>query len=162
MGYWGDPEATAAALRPDPLAAPGCPNPRPALFTGDLGYLDEQGFLYFCGRRDHQLKVLDVRVSPGEVEQLLYESGLVREAAVFGVKHDLLGDEVCAAVVPRDGGEGLVGKLNKFARATMSPFMMPRRYLIKSALPRTASGKPDYPALRREAGAGGTPGTPAT
>ena len=153
MGYWSDPEASARALRPDPLAPAGCPAPRPALFTGDYGHMDADGFLYYHGRRDHLLKSMGVRVSPGEVEELLHGSGLVREVAVFGRPHDLIGDEVWAAVVPRDDdADAVMARLRAHARRVMSPYMQPRRYLVKASLPRTPSGKIDYPALRDEAG----------
>ena len=97
-GYWADPEATDRALRPDP-ADPAAPR---VLFTGDLGRRDEDGFLYFVGRRDHQLKSMGVRVNPSEIEALLDASGLVREVAAFGIPHDLMGHEIWAAVVLRE------------------------------------------------------------
>jgi acyl-coenzyme A synthetase/AMP-(fatty) acid ligase len=148
LGYWNDPDTTAKALRPDPLLPAGAPNTRPAMFTGDLGYTDQDGFLYFAGRRDHQLKSMGVRVSPGEVEELLHESGLLAEAAVFGVPHEMLGDEVIAAVVPRAGMNADRRALDRHCRAVMSQHMMPRRYLFLDSLPKTTSGKTDYPALK--------------
>lgn len=152
MGYWNDPEATAAALRPDPLAPAGCPQARPALFTGDYGRKDRDGFLYFHGRRDHLLKSMGMRVSAGEVEDLLHGSGMVREVAVFGMENDLIGDEIWAAVAPADGVEDAQMQLTKYARTVMSQNMAPRRYLVKPALPRTHTGKVDYHALKQEAG----------
>jgi long-chain acyl-CoA synthetase len=146
LGYWGDAEATARAIRPDPLA----PGER-ALFTGDLGRKDGDGFLYFVGRRDQQLKSMGVRVSPGEVEALLHESNLVREAAVFGMPHDMLGHEVWAAATPAAGVTELQRKLTAYARDAMSQYMQPRRWLIMDTLPKTATGKIDYPALKAEA-----------
>ena len=151
LGYWNDPEATAQSLRPDPLAVPGCPNPAVALFTGDYGHLDEDGYLYFSCRRDSQLKSMGVRVSPLEVEELLHESGLVAEVAVVGKSHEVLGDEIWAVIVPRSGDGADVNKrLKEYSRKTMSPYMMPRRYVVKAALPKTTTGKTDYPALKAE------------
>lgn len=149
LGYWNDPEATAKALRPDPFAAPGCPNPRPVLHTGDYGVTDEDGDLYFRGRRDHLIKSMDTRVTPSEVEALLYASGLVREVAVFGVPHPLLGAEVWAAAV--GDGPTLRQDLLAYARGAMSAYMVPRRVEILEALPRTRTGKVDYPALKEMA-----------
>lgn len=151
MGYWNNPEATARALRPDPLADPNCPDARPALFTGDLARLDEEGFLYFEGRIDHQIKSMGVRVAPGEVEEILHASGLVKETGVFGVPHDMLGHEVWAAVVARDDAEtqDLTADLTAHSRESMTQYMMPRRYIVLDVLPKTRSGKTDYPALRR-------------
>lgn len=150
LGYWNDPEATARALRPDPLAPPGCPNPGPALFTGDFGWKDDAGLLYFGGRRDSQLKSMGVRVNPSEIEETLHGSGLVTDVAVVGRPHELLGDEICAFIVsPR--GEAVVRELTAYARERLSPYMLPRRFLVRDALPRTTTGKADYPALREEA-----------
>lgn len=150
LGYWNDPEATARVFRPDPLAAPGTA-PSRCLFTGDFGHRGDGGLLYFHGRRDHQIKSNGVRVSPGEVEHLLHESGLVRAAAVFGMPHDLMGHEVWAAVVPKEANPALRSLLDQFSRSVMSSYMQPRRWLIRDSLPQTPNGKTDYPALRVEA-----------
>jgi acyl-CoA synthetase (AMP-forming)/AMP-acid ligase II len=151
LGYWNDPEATARVLRSDPLMPAGSPYPGRVLFTGDLGYRDAEGFLYFKGRRDHQLKSMGARVSPGEIEELLFASGLVREVAVFGMPHDLIGDEVWAAVVARAPDQDVKRELDRYARPLMSPYMLPRRWLVLPALPRTSNGKVDYPGLKAAA-----------
>lgn len=153
LGYWSDPDATARAIRPDPLAPPGAGVATRALFTGDHGVIDEHGLLYFRGRRDHQLKSMGVRVSPTDVEDLLHRSTLVTQAAVFGIKHDFLGDEVWAAVVPADGLEHAPRALKHYARGVMSPHMAPARYLVLEDLPKTHTGKIDYAALKARAAA---------
>ena len=149
LGYWNDPDATAKALKPDPLAPADAPGPPLAMFTGDLGYRDEEGFLFFTGRRDHQLKSMGVRVAPTEVEELLYESGLVKEAAVVGRKHEMLGDEVCAFVVPMNHVDNAAFQLGQYARRAMSPYMVPRRFFVVTELPKTPNRKIDYTRLRR-------------
>jgi long-chain acyl-CoA synthetase len=151
LGYWNNPEATARSVRPDPLAPPGAPFAGRAVYTGDYGRKDQQGLIYYHGRRDHLLKSMGIRVSPGEVEHLLYESGVVESVAVFGLPHDLLGHEVWAAVALKAGIDGGREHLNRYAREVMTPAMLPRRYIFKDALPRTTTGKIDYPALRDEA-----------
>jgi len=70
---------------------------------------------------------------------------------VFGRPHDLMGDEVWAAIAPTDGAADAVGRIRTYARGAMSHYMQPRRYLLVTAMPRTPSGKVDYPALEREA-----------
>lgn len=155
LGYWNDPEATARALRPDPLAVPGCPRAPLAVFTGDLGRTDENGLLYYCGRRDRQLKPMGVRINPSETEDALHRSGLVREVAVLGRKHDLLGDELWALVVPVDGSldpAALVQQLRDYGRRVLSAYMMPQRFVVRDELPKTTSGKIDYPRLTRDIG----------
>jgi acyl-coenzyme A synthetase/AMP-(fatty) acid ligase len=149
MGYWGDAENTSRALRDDPLAAGGHPASPRALFTGDIGYRSEEGLIYFVGRRDHQLKSMGVRVSPGEVEALLLQSGLLLEAAVYGLPHEIMGHEIRAAIVPRDAASFRLGDLQKHARESMSQYMMPRAYHKVANLPRTSTGKVDYEALRK-------------
>lgn len=154
MGYWNNPEATIKALRPDPLADASCPDPRPVLFTGDLGVRDEEGFFYHVGRIDHQIKSMGVRVSPSEIEELIHASGLVREVGVFGVPHEMLGQEVWAAVVSHEtfDGEDIAVAITTYSRGAMSPFMMPRRFLVlDNPLPKTRTGKINYPALREMA-----------
>ena len=162
LGYWNDPAATASVLRPDPLAPAGAPGSARALFTGDLGYRDEDGFLFFTGRRDDQLKSMGVRVGPADVEDLLFRSGLVKEAAVVGRKHEMLGDEVCAFVVPIDGVDHLAFQLGQYARRAMSPHMVPRKFFVVSELPKTSNRKVDYPALRRLATGDGSDAEPAS
>lgn len=146
-GYWGDPDRTAEVLRPDPEGGDA-----PAVFTGDLGHIGEDGLLRVTGRRDRQMKSMGVRVSPDEVEALLTESGLLAEVGVVAEKHDVLGDMIVACLVPRaDAPEGraLIRAISKHARASLSPYMMPRRWEVFDALPRTRSAKVDYPALTR-------------
>ena len=151
LGYWNDPDATARVIRPDPLAPRDCSVRPPACYTGDQGMVDEEGLLYFRGRRDQQLKSMGVRVNPAEVEELLYSSGLVREVAVVGVPHELIGDEICAFVVPHASDCDLVDGLGRYARRVMSPFMVPRRFVERHELPKTATGKTDYLLLRQQA-----------
>jgi acyl-coenzyme A synthetase/AMP-(fatty) acid ligase len=150
-GYWRDPDATARLLRPDPLSPVECINRPMAAFSGDLGVLNDDGTLFLKGRRDHMLKPYGVRVSPHEIEDLLDRSGLVREVGVIGCPHDVLGDEICAFVVPSRVAPDFRTRLMKYAREAMSPYMVPRRVIVSEALPRTRTGKIDYRALRVEA-----------
>ena len=85
---------------------PGCPGDAKALYTGDYGYADEEGSCTFVGRRDAQLKSMGVRVSPIEVEEILYASGMVEEVAVVGKAHELLGDEMLGMVRTEARGSG--------------------------------------------------------
>jgi acyl-coenzyme A synthetase/AMP-(fatty) acid ligase len=149
LGYWGDAQRTAEVRRPDPLRPHAGVETAMAVFTGDLGWRDDEGLLYVKGRRDRQIKSMGVRVSPDEVEQLICASGLVAEAAVLSRPHEMMGEMVVAVVAPGHPGEGLVARLKACARASMSPFMRPMEWNLVEALPRTPNGKVDYPALRR-------------
>ena len=152
MGYWGDPDATAKVLRPDPLASPDQPGSPRVVYTGDYGRIESDGLLYFHGRRDHLLKPMGIRVSPGEIEELLHQSGLVAEVAVFGLDHDLLGHELWTAVVPRVPSDDIERELMTYASREMATHMIPRQFIVlETQLPTTRTGKTDYVALKREA-----------
>lgn len=152
LGYWGNPQATEAALRRDPLIGKDHPPGSPVFYTGDMGYTDETGLLYFHGRRDRQLKCMGVRVSPREIEEILLTCDAIEETAVFGLDHEILGKEIWAAVVASAGPPPTVPILNQFAMDRMSPYMQPRKWLMVGSLPKTHTGKTDYPALEQMAG----------
>ncbi len=121
-----------------------------AVFTGDLGWRDDEGLLYVRGRRDRQIKSMGVRVSPDEIEGLIHATDLVSEAAIVSRPHEMLGEMVVAVIVPRRIGENPTRALQASAKATMSPFMRPMEWNLVDALPRTPSGKVDYPALKQQ------------
>jgi acyl-coenzyme A synthetase/AMP-(fatty) acid ligase len=114
--------------------------------------MDEEGFLYYVGRRDTTIKSSGYRISPTEVEEVLYASGRIRSAAVIGVPDEVLGQAIKAFVVPYDGEEIHVEDLLSFCAEKMPRYMIPREVELLSDLPKTSSGKIDYPALRRRKG----------
>jgi long-chain acyl-CoA synthetase len=129
FGYFEDPAKTAAAWRD----APG----GPAFTVGDLGRLDQDGYLYLEGRREDLVVSGGVNVYPAEVEQVLAEHPDVREVAVFGVPDPEWGQRVCAAVV----GEVRPDSLRAWARERLGPAKRPKQVLLVDALPHTDSGK---------------------
>ncbi|MCB2115235.1 MAG: AMP-binding protein, partial [Rhodobacteraceae bacterium] len=143
LGYWGDAEKTAQSLRPDPLHATAGIPPANAVFTGDLGWKDEGGRLYIEGRRDRQIKSMGVRVSPDEIERLIEATGLVKEVAVIGLPHDVVGQQVAAIITPKAPGVETLRALKKSARETMSPYMQPMIWREVDRLPRNPNGKID-------------------
>lgn len=144
LGYWNDPEATAARFRPDPFASTGTEAGR-VVFSGDVVRRDEQGFLYFVGRRDRMIKTLGYRVSPDEVAAVLYDSGLVVEAVVTAEPDEKRGALLVAHVVLHP--EGDVAGLEAYCRTELPRYLQPARYVVHDTLPRTASGKHDARAL---------------
>jgi acyl-CoA synthetase (AMP-forming)/AMP-acid ligase II len=146
-GYWGDPEATRRTFRPNPLRVAGAPDSERVVFTGDLARRDADGFLRFVGRRDRMIKSMGFRVGPDEVVDVLYASGEVREAAVVGEPDDARGERIVAYVVLREGGSP--ARLERFCRAELPAFAHPSDYVVRSELPRLASGKHDLDAVRR-------------
>ncbi|HKW94426.1 MAG TPA: acyl-CoA ligase (AMP-forming), exosortase A system-associated [Methylomirabilota bacterium] len=152
MGYWGQPELTARVLRSHPFLPPELGDVERVCYSGDFVKMDEDGYLYFVGRRDTMIKSSGFRISPTEVEEVLFESGLIRTAAVIGIPDEVLGQTVKAFVVPRDGETAAVARLMEFCSARMPRHMVPKAIEVLEEMPKTTSGKVDYPALRRREG----------
>ena len=149
LGYWGQPEATAKVLRPNPRAPGEVPIPEWVCYSGDIVTMDEDGYLYFVGRRDATIKSSGYRISPNEVEEVLVETGQIRQAAVVGVADDLLGSAVVAIVVPRNPASFDAASVLASCAERMPRYMVPRRIDVVGSLPLTAHGKIDYPAVRK-------------
>ena len=154
MGYWNDVEKTQERYKPLPGrhlgATAGLVLPELAVFSGDTVQMDEEGFLYFIGRRDEMIKTSGYRVSPTEIEELLYATGLVAEAAAFGMEHETLGQAIVVIVTPKEdlttelSAEQLLGACRK----TMPAYMLPSHIDIRSGpLPRNPNGKIDRKTL---------------
>lgn len=141
LGYWRDPEATAARFRAHSFASRD--RTERVVYSGDLVRRDEEGYLYFVGRRDQQLKCQGFRVSPDEVEETIFASGLVAEVLVQGVPDPVSGQVIVAHVVPREAGGLAEEQLLRYCRGAMPSYMVPRAVRIHAALPRTPSGKLD-------------------
>lgn len=152
LGYWNRPKDTARALRPNPLLPAEMGDCEKVCYSGDLVKMDEDGFLYFIGRRDTMIKSSGFRISPTEVEEVLFQSGKLRGAAVIGIPDDTLGQTIKAFVVPRDGDSLDIEGLTAYCAEKMPRYMVPKAFEIMSELPKTSSGKVDYPALRQREG----------
>jgi acyl-CoA ligase (AMP-forming) (exosortase A-associated) len=154
MGYWGEPELTAKMLRRNPFLPPEVGETEKVVYSGDLVKMDEDGFLYFIGRRDTMIKTSGFRVSPTEVEEVLFQSGLVKEAAVIGIPDESLGQAIKALVVPKDGVTFDAEALVAFCGKQLPRHMVPKKMEAMDRLPKTPTGKVDYPGLRRREGVG--------
>ncbi len=152
LGYWNRPEDTARALRPNPLLPPELGDCERVCYSGDLVKTDEDGFLYFIGRRDTMIKSSGFRISPTEVEEVLFQTGKLRGAAVIGVPDEVLGQVVKAYVVARDGEPLDTEALLAACAEKMPRYMVPKFIEVLAEMPKTSSGKVDYPALRRREG----------
>jgi amino acid adenylation domain-containing protein len=145
-GYWQRPEETAKTLRDGDIAG------EKVLFTGDLFWMDEDGDLYFVGRRDDVFKCRGEKVSPREVEACLYELTSVAEAVVVGVPHPTDGMAIKAHVVPREGHVLTEDMLRLHCRSHLEPLLVPRFFELRDALPKTDSGKIVKAMLRQAVG----------
>jgi len=152
LGYWNRPEDTARALRPNPLLPPELGDCERVCYSGDLVKMDEDGFLYFVGRRDTMIKSSGFRISPTEVEEVLFQSGKLRGAAVIGIPDEVLGQTIKAFVVARNGEPLDLEMLLAHCNERMPRYMVPKAVEVLDELPKTSSGKVDYPALRRREG----------
>jgi len=151
MGYWNDPEKTAERYRPLPGREAGLVLPEIVVFSGDTVRMDEEGFLYFIGRRDEMIKTSGYRVSPTEVEEVLYGTQWVGEAAAFGVAHPTLGQGIVAVVTLKDAAAVDESALIAACRERLPPFMVPAKVDIRSGpLPRNPNGKIDRKTLSLE------------
>jgi len=152
LGYWNRPEDTARALRPNPVLSPEMGDCERVCYSGDLVKTDDEGFLYFVGRRDTMIKSSGFRISPTEIEEVLFQTGKLRGAAAIGIPDDVLGQVVKVFVVAKDGTPLDPQELLTICAEKMPRYMVPKFLEVLDELPKTSSGKVDYPALRRREG----------
>lgn len=152
LGYWQREQETAERFKPFPAlllpAREGLTSREIAVFSGDTVRRDADGFLYFVGRRDEMIKTSGYRVSPTEVEEGVFASGLVLEVLAVGVRHERLGQEIRVAAVPSASASGDTEAdtyaLLAHCRATLPGYMVPATIVWSSEpLPRNPNGKLD-------------------
>lgn len=128
-GYHDRPEATAEAI------------PDGWFRSGDLGRMDEDGYLYVVDRKKQMIIRGGFNVYPRQIEEVLYEHPAIREAAVIGLEHSMLGEEIGAAVVIREGFEFDEDALHEFCRERIASFHRPRHIWEVRELPKSSVGK---------------------
>ena len=133
-GYWGRPDATAETI------VDGW------LHTGDLARADEDGYYYIVDRKKDLIIRGGYNVYPREIEEVLHEHPAVAEAAVIGIPHAALGEEIAAAVALHTGHAASADELREYVRARVAPYKYPREVWVLDALPKGATGK----ILKRE------------
>ena len=141
-GYWGRPEQTAERLRPGPY--PG----ELVLYSGDIFRTDEEGYLYFVARKDDIVKSRGEKVSPREVENVLYGLEGVQDAAVIGVPDPMLGAAIKAFLVLRSGYSYSERDVIKHCLDKLESFMVPKYVAFVDELPTTKTGKIDKSVLK--------------
>lgn len=135
-GYLGDAEATASVRE------------HGWHHTGDVGYLDEDGYAYIVDRKKDMVITGGFNVYPAEVEEAIIAMPEVRQCAVIGLPHEKWGEAVCAIVVPSIEGWADSAKVIETARTALGPVKAPKTVVFVSGLPQTAVGKIDKKALR--------------
>jgi acyl-CoA ligase (AMP-forming) (exosortase A-associated) len=149
MGYWNDPERTAERFKPAPGRNGALCTAELAVFSGDLVKCDEEGFLYFVSRKDEMIKTSGYRVSPTEIEEVAYSTGLVGDAVALGIDDERLGQHILLAVSPANGAlepDVLLTEL----RQQLPLYMVPKNVVVRPELPRSPNGKFDRNLLRQE------------
>jgi acyl-CoA ligase (AMP-forming) (exosortase A-associated) len=141
LGYWNDPERTAARYRPAPGQPAGIPLPEMAVWSGDTVRMDEDGYLYFVGRSDGMIKTSGYRVSPEEIEEVVYALGGIETAAAVGVPHAELGQAVVLAVRLLPGGAVTEAEIQAACRRALPGFMQPARIVFRDDMPQNPNGK---------------------
>jgi acyl-CoA ligase (AMP-forming) (exosortase A-associated) len=150
LGYWNDPVTTAERFRPIDISG-WCPGrPEIAVWSGDVVRRDEEGFLYFIGRRDDLIKTSGYRVSPVEVEEGLFATGLVSAAVALGIPDRQLGEVIATIVVPAPNTAADSAALRAACKQSLPLYMVPSIIEWRTELPRNPNGKYDRAALRRD------------
>jgi acyl-CoA ligase (AMP-forming) (exosortase A-associated) len=151
LGYWNDPEKTAERFKPAPGQPSGLVMPEIAVWSGDTVRKDEDGFIYFISRRDEMIKTSGYRVSPTEVEEVIYATGLVSEAAALGIAHPVLGQAIVVVAMPPAQASLDAKRLLDECCERLPAYMVPARIVERTAsLPRNPNGKIDRKLLAQE------------
>jgi acyl-CoA synthetase (AMP-forming)/AMP-acid ligase II len=149
MGYWGNSEKTKEVYRPNHFLPKGFEDTEKIVFSGDLVKKDEEGYLYFVGRKDHMIKCYGHRISPSEIEEVFYATGKVKLAAAIGVPDSIRGQSIKVFAVLNSGVKSSEEELLDFCAQKLPQFMMPRFIEIVDDLPRTGSGKIDMALIKK-------------
>lgn len=128
-GYWNKPEETENVFKDG------------WFLTGDLGYMDEQGYFYVVDRKKDMIIAGGYNIYPREVEEVLYEHKDVQETVVAGIPDPYRGETVKAYVVLKEGSKVTEDELNEFVRKHLAAYKVPRKYEFRNELPKTAVGK---------------------
>lgn len=159
LGYWNDPQKTAERFKPAPSRDAALVLPEIAVWSGDTVRMDADGFLYFVGRRDEMIKTSGYRVSPTEIEEVLFATGLVADAAAVGVPHPTIGQAIAVVAVAASGATAAPGpsaaedpteRLLAACRRELPRYMVPHHVEWRESIPRNPNGKYDRPRLAAE------------
>ena len=150
LGYWNDPERTAARFKPVPNLMSELPFDEICVWSGDTVVTDEEGFIYFVGRKDDMIKSSGYRISPVEIEEVVYGTGLVRECAALGIPHPMLGQAVVVAVTAQEGEAADSASIINSCKKALPNFMVPSEIIVRDTLPKNPNGKIDRKQLSCE------------
>ena len=144
QGYWQKPEETKEMIRTDDRG-------QRHLFTGDLGYLDEDGYVFIVDRKKDLIKTCGFQVWPREIEEVISAHPAVHEVGVVGLPDQMRGETVKAWIVLRPGQQTTGAELKAFCRERLAPYKVPGKYEFVTELPKTQIGKVLRRVLRQQA-----------
>ncbi|MGH1374037.1 MAG: acyl-CoA ligase (AMP-forming), exosortase A system-associated [Cellvibrionaceae bacterium] len=168
QGYWNAPEKTAKRFKPFAPDAADTSAPEIAVWSGDRVYRDPDGYLYFVSRTDEMIKTSGYRVSPAEVEDVLYQSARVKDAVVLGLPHESLGQAIAAVVtlssshsspsqektaVEKNNEQWIENtkiEIRRHCQQQLPNYMIPASVIIVDELPKNPNGKYDRTNLHQE------------
>ena len=150
QGYWNDPARTAERFRPVPNRDQPWRSPEVAVFSGDIVTRDEEGYLYYVGRRDEMIKTSGYRVSPTEIEEAAFETRLVQDAVAVGLEDERLGQRIVLIASPAGTQSLNTGALLAAMRQRLPLYMVPSEIIERPSIPRSPNGKFDRVLLRQE------------
>ena len=152
LGYWNDPERTAERFRPLPGQASELPFEEMTVWSGDSVVLDDEGYLYFVARKDDMIKSSGYRISPSEVEEVVFQTDLVSECAAIGVPHPEIGQAVIIVACGPTPDDQAADAIRSACQASLPNFMVPARIVWQESLPKNPNGKIDRKKLQADLG----------
>jgi len=150
LGYWNDPLKTAERFKPAPGQLAGLPLPEIAVWSGDTVTIDEEGYLYFIGRQDDMIKTSGYRISPTEIEEVIYATGMIQDAAAIGIAHPCLGQTILVVVSAKPNTDLNPQVLLDTCKVQLPNYMLPTKIEILPDLPRNPNGKIDRKLLTQQ------------
>jgi long-chain acyl-CoA synthetase len=144
QGYWEQPEQTGEMVRAGESG-------ERLLYTGDLGYMDEDGYIFIVDRKKDLIKTCGFQVWPREIEEVLSAHPSVAECGVVGIADEMRGEVVKAWIVLRSDSSATPSELKAFCRDRLAHYKVPAKYEFVSELPKTQIGKVLRRVLREEA-----------
>ena len=143
LGYWNKEELTKEMLKPGFL-----PYER-ILCSNDWFKMDEEGFLYFLGRNDDIIKTRGEKVSPVEVENVIYKMEGIREVAVIGIPDEIMGEAIVAFVTTHEKDKLNEKEVLKECTVNLEMFMVPQKIIFLKEMPKSTNGKIDKKELKK-------------
>lgn len=149
LGYWADPDKTAKMFKHNPFLPDSFQSVERVVYTGDIVKKDKDGYLYFVGRQDYMIKCYGHRISPSEIEEVIYKIEKVKLVAAIGIPDPIRGQSIKVFVALNENVTLTEDELMDHCAQTLPQFMMPRYVEFLKDLPKTGTGKIDVTLLKK-------------